>query len=100
MTEPKQSTEKRTICPASDVVASMAEGFKKELLQVVTEGAKELVIDLKDVKMVDSVGIGVLVAAHNSLRKVGGTMEMANVSEDIHKLFQMMRLDKHFGVRS
>ena len=98
MTELQHKAGKRTICPGKDVVAPMADGFRQELRQIVTEGIREVVIDLEGVEMVDSVGIGVIVATHNSLRRVGGSLEVANVSEDIHKLFKMMRLDEHFDV--
>ena len=62
------------------------------------EGVKKLVVDLNGVEMVDSVGIGVLVAAHNSISKNGGHMSLSNVSQDIYNLFKTMRLDQHFEV--
>jgi len=87
------------IKPGKDVVASMAEDFKKSLLDLVRNGIKELVIDLSGVEIVDSVGLGVIIAAHNSLSKSGGKLKIVNVSEDIYRLFQTMRLDQHFDVQ-
>jgi anti-anti-sigma factor len=76
----------------------MAADFRQDLLKEVESGVKRLVVDLNDVQMVDSVGIGVLVAAHNSLSKTGGQMAVSNVSQDIFNLFKVMRLDQHFEV--
>jgi anti-anti-sigma regulatory factor len=46
----------------------------------------------------DSTGIGLLIAAHNSLRKVGGKLPVIHASPDILELFQTMRIHQHFSV--
>jgi anti-anti-sigma factor len=92
------STAEKTLKPGRDIVASMADELRKNLLKEVNDGIKKLTIDLDGVEMVDSVGIGVLVATHNSLSKSGGTMAVSNVSADLCKLFRTMRLDQHFEV--
>ncbi|MBF0120727.1 MAG: STAS domain-containing protein [Desulfobacterales bacterium] len=86
--------------PGRDVVASMANEFRDELHAIIQKGPKELIIDLSGVEMVDSVGIGVLIATHNSLSKVGGQLKVINVAKDIYGLFTTMRLDRHFTVKS
>ena len=64
------------------------------------KGNKELVIDLAKVKTVDSVGLGLLIAAHNSLSGAGGKLTVTNASEDIYFLLKTMRLDQHFEVKA
>jgi anti-anti-sigma factor len=93
-----ENAEAKIIKPGKDIVASMAGDFRQDLLKQIDGGAKRLVVDMNDVEMVDSVGIGVLVAAHNSLTKNGGSMAVLNVSKDIYSLFRTMRLDQHFEV--
>ncbi len=84
------------IKPGKDIVASTADGFRSELLSLIKESPMEIVIDLSGVKMVDSVGIGVIIATHNSLNKNGGSLRVTNIAEDIYNLFTVMRLDHHF----
>jgi anti-anti-sigma regulatory factor len=48
--------------------------------------------------MVDSVGIGVIIATHNSLDQKGGKLRVINIADDIYGLFSTMRLDRHFSV--
>jgi anti-anti-sigma factor len=48
--------------------------------------------------VVDSSGIGLLIATHNSLKTKGGSLRVANASPDILNLFKAMRLDRHFTV--
>ena len=55
-------------------------------------------MDLSDVLMVDSCGIGLLIAAHNSLKKVGGRLAVIHASVDTLELFQTMRMHQHFSV--
>jgi anti-anti-sigma factor len=93
-------SESDVIKPGKDVVASMAEEFKQSLLDEIKNGIKELVIDLTGVEVVDSVGLGVMIATHNSLSKSGGKLKVVNASEDICRLFQTMRLDQHFEIQA
>ena len=86
------------IRPGRDVVYSMVDSFVKELKQEIEKSPSEIVIDLAKVEMVDSVGIGVIIAAHNSLKKIGGKMRVENVCDNIYRTFIAMRLNCHFGV--
>jgi anti-anti-sigma factor len=65
---------------------------------MVGAGAREMTVDLSDVRMMDSRGIGLLISAHNSLRKVGGTLAVVHASKDILDLLHTMRIHQHFSV--
>lgn len=86
------------IKPGRDIVSSMANEFKTELKGLVDQGIQELTMDLEGVEMIDSIGMGLLIAAHNSLVKAGGKLRVVNPSQDILGLMRTMRLDKHFEV--
>ena len=94
----KRKVTKKTIKPGGDIVASMSGDFRKKLLTIVKSGIKDLTIDLAGVAMVDSVGLGVLIATHNSLEDVGGSIRLKNVSKDICHLIKTMRLDQYFQI--
>jgi anti-anti-sigma factor len=86
------------IRPGMDVVASMAETFKEDLLSAIDSYDGVIVIDLDGVQMVDSVGIGVIIAAHNSLNQVDRKLKVINVTKDVYDLFTTMRLHRRFTV--
>ena len=86
------------IKPGMDVVASMAEDFKIELLSVINESSADVVIDLEGVEMLDSVGIGVIIAAHNTLNQSDRKLKVINVVKDVYGLFATMRLNRRFTV--
>lgn len=86
------------ITPGKDIVASMADEFREELKDLIQDGVTQLTIDLSNVTMMDSIGMGLLIAAHNSLRNGGGKLLIVKASDDILGLFKTMRLDKHFDI--
>jgi|WetSurMetagenome_2_1015567.scaffolds.fasta_scaffold598176_1 anti-anti-sigma factor len=93
----KESTT-ATIILRSDLVASSVPEIRGDLKQLLQEGVTRLVMDVSNVGIVDSVGIGCLVAAHNSLLKVGGSLSVVGPNEEIYELFRSMRLDRHFEI--
>ena len=91
----------RTIlCPAGDIVASMTDGLRTRLKTILAEHPGPLVIDLAQVELIDSVGLGLLIAAHNTLAKVGEGLALTNVNADLATLLRTMRLDKHFSIQT
>ncbi|QLA17846.1 STAS domain-containing protein [Desulfolutivibrio sulfoxidireducens] len=82
--------------PGRDIVASAAEDLRAELKKVMAQGPGALTVDLAGVGMIDSVGLGLLVAAHNTLGKSGEKLRIRNTGSDILGLFRTMRLDRHF----
>jgi anti-anti-sigma factor len=84
--------------PGTDIVAASIPELRSKMRGMVEEGVRELVVDLTDVRMVDSSGIGLLISAHNSLHWVGGRLAVIHASADIMELFQSMRMHQHFSV--
>jgi anti-anti-sigma factor len=90
---------KAIIRPAADsIVAASVSGLRSQVRGIIAEGVRELVVDLSDVRMVDSSGIGLLISAHNSLRKLDGRLSVIHASAEILELFRTMRMHQHFSV--
>ena len=85
--------------PSGDaIVATNLAELRVQMRDIVNDGVRDLVIDLTSVRMVDSSGIGLLIAAYNSLRKAGGQMAVIHASNDLLELFRSMRMHQHFSV--
>ena len=82
-----------------DLTASTVEAVRIQLKALLQQGAKNLLVDLEGAEMVDSTGIGLLIQAHNSLARQGGSLIIAHASADITDLFRSMRLDKRFVIQ-
>lgn len=98
MFEHSKEGDKVTVRLGGNIVAANAGELKAELARLLQEGALQLRLDLAGVQLVDSMGLGVLIAAHNSLQKKGQRLEVANACPDVRKLLAAMRLDQHFEI--
>ena len=94
----RKKTTKKTVKPGKDIVESMVEDFKNKLVKTINRDIKELVIDFKNIKTIDSTGLGLLIAARNSLDKTGGQLSLKNTPENIYSLLQIMGLDGYFNI--
>ncbi|MFH1999855.1 MAG: STAS domain-containing protein [Planctomycetota bacterium] len=84
--------------PETNIVSTMTQDFQRELKDLIDKGQKTLTLDLTGVNMIDSIGLGLLIATHNTLSKQGGKLVVIHASGDLLSLFRTMRLDKHFDV--
>jgi anti-anti-sigma factor len=64
----------------------------KEALRDKLSAHKRIVIDLKEVPMLDSSGLGSVVGLYVSARTRGCELQVANASEQIRNLFRMTNL--------
>jgi anti-anti-sigma factor len=81
-----------------DLTAAAVPELRQMLKDLVTSGARDLIFDLSQVSMIDSSGIGLLVATHNSLSRLEGSLTVVNLSHDQLELLKAFRLDRHFSV--
>lgn len=98
MSEIMNQEDQIMIKPGIAIVASMAEDFKAELVSVINEDHADVIIDLAGVEMIDSVGVGIVVAAYNTLKQSNRTLKVINAAKDIKHLFFSLQLDRRFIV--
>ncbi len=65
---------------------------------ITRSGPCNVVLDLADVRLLDSCGIGQLVQLHNRVRESGGLFSLANVEHRLKGLLQMVGLLRVFPV--
>ena len=82
--------------PGQDIVASMADGFRKKLIGLMAKKKGDIVLDMADIDKVDTVGLWVMIATYNSLKKKGARLTLVNVPQNICNLLKTMRLNQHF----
>jgi anti-sigma B factor antagonist len=68
----------------------------EKIKSLMADGIKKVVVDLGKVKWMNSSGLGVLMASWGSLRKEGGNMKLANISEKINSLLMITQLMQFF----
>jgi anti-anti-sigma factor len=97
MTQIVQENGRTVVKPQRDIVVPATDELRQELKNLIAAGG-DLTIDLTGVEIIDSTGLGLLISAHNTLKKVGKALVVTNASADLRELFRSMRLDKHFTV--
>src|ERR1700680_2139964 len=55
-------------------------------------GKKQLVLDLRNVTMIDSSGLGALVASHSSAKSAGASLRLCNLGLRSNELLQISKL--------
>lgn len=89
---------RQSFSPEGDLTAVTAQEIRIQLKDLIGRGLRELVIDLSNTHVIDSTGIGLLVATHNSLHRINATLALVNVSQELLDLLKAFRLDKHFSI--
>ena len=72
--------------------------LRERLLEMISAGNKNVVVDLSRVDFLDSTGLGVLVGAHRRLRSGEGSLRLVCPHERLLKIFRITGLDKVFDV--
>ena len=86
------------IALAGEVDLYTAPELKQQLLEVIGQGAKEVVVDLSDTTFIDSTTLGVLVGGVKRLRPNGGQVTLVCSDRNITKIFEITGLDKVFPI--
>jgi anti-anti-sigma factor len=94
----EQENEESSVKLAGDFTAVMIPSLQASLKEMLEKGTRDLAFDLASTQMLDSSGIGLLIAAANTLTARGGRISVTNVCPDIFRLLQNMRLTLRLNV--
>jgi anti-sigma B factor antagonist len=72
--------------------------LKAEMLKLFDEGKNSLVIDLKEVRFVDSSGLGSLVSGFKNARARTGNLKLAGLQPQVKSMFELTRLHRVFEI--
>lgn len=59
---------------------------------------REVTVDLSGLRLIDSSGVGALVALYKQVRAQGGTVRFVGVADQPLMIFKLLRLDLVFGL--
>ena len=72
--------------------------LRKTLRGMVDEGVKQVVLNMTRVSTIDSSGLGEFVAGYSSLRRSGGSLRLANISQRISNIMTITKLYTVFEI--
>ncbi len=72
--------------------------FKQQLLDVIGQGGKDVVVDFSNTTFIDSTTLGVLVGGVKRLRAQDGRLALVCSDRNITKIFEITGLDRVFTI--
>ena len=78
-----------------DIIAEL----NPKLDDAITKGANLCLINLAEVKFMNSSGLGLLISILTKFRNKGGDVELSNVTEQVNKLLLITKLNSIFDIK-
>ena len=72
--------------------------LREKLIELVSEGTYQVVVNLEDVDFLDSTGLGVLVGALKRVKAHDGSLSLVCTQDKILKIFKITGLTKVFPI--
>jgi anti-sigma B factor antagonist len=72
--------------------------FQDELVAIIDQGNAQLIVDLSEVDVINSSGLGVLILVSDRLKKSGGKLVVTGLQPLLNELFYRMHLDALFVI--
>jgi anti-sigma B factor antagonist len=86
------------IALSGEVDLYTAPEFKQQLLEVIGNGGKQVIVDFTNTTFIDSTTLGVLVGGVKRLRTNDGQLSLVCSDRNITKIFEITGLDRVFTI--
>jgi anti-sigma B factor antagonist len=89
---------RHVIALTGEVDLYTAPELKQQLVEVIGNGAKDVIVDFSRTTFIDSTTLGVLVGGVKRLRPNGGRLSIVCSDRNITKIFEITGLDRVFTI--
>ena len=72
--------------------------LKIEMQKLFEEGNKNILVDLKDVRFIDSSGLGALVSGFKNAISHQGNLKLSSLQPQVKSMFELTRLHRVFEI--
>jgi len=77
-----------------------SDDFKGAIKKLVEEGYRDILVNLADIPLINSTGLGILIAGYASLKREGGNLKLVNVTDRIQSILMITKLGTIFDTYS
>lgn len=72
--------------------------FHKSMIEICESTPGHLIINLKEVRFIDSSGVGTLTDIYRRIKRVDGKMALVGLNKMVRSVFEITRLDQFFSI--
>ncbi len=72
--------------------------LKDRILKIFEEGGRDVIIDLAEVKFIDSSGLGALLSGYKNANMRSGAFALAGLQPRVKSMFELTRLNRVFEI--
>jgi anti-sigma B factor antagonist len=72
--------------------------LKTQMLNLFEEGKNDMIVDLGEVRFVDSSGLGALVSGFKNASARNGNLKLCNLQQQVQSMFELTRLHRVFEI--
>lgn len=80
------------------VLGEESNALREKLKSLIAEGKKKIVLNMDNIKYIDSSGLGTLVAAHCSAKTKGASLRLCHLGSKFQEVLQITKLLTVFEV--
>ena len=80
------------------VLGEESHSFREKMKRLLAEGKKKIVLNVADIKYIDSSGLGALVAVYFNAKTQGASMCLCNLGKKFYEVLQITKLLTVFDV--
>ena len=80
------------------VTDSLKESLKDTISNKIDDGYEHFILNLDNVKIIDSCGVGLIIVANNVTASRSAKLYLCNIKPFIIKIFDIMRISKHLSI--
>jgi anti-sigma B factor antagonist len=75
-----------------------ADPFREQLVGIVSEPGREVVLSMKGINFIDSSGLEAIMTVVNRASEMGSRFRICNVSDDVYELLKLMKVKIMFEI--
>jgi anti-sigma B factor antagonist len=97
MTTDKVGDVTVVVLPGDQLDAGNAKDFKRDIAPLL-EPCTRVVFDLRELRFVDSSGLGAILSCLRQLNGKGGDLKLCEMTKPVRALFELVRMHKIFDI--
>jgi anti-sigma B factor antagonist len=78
--------------------AHNSSALKETILHLIEQGETNIIVQLEQVRFIDSSGLGALLSGHKNAAAKSGKLAITNMQQQVLSMFELTRLDRVFEI--